>query len=224
VAYAHTGGGSGGVGTRCYPELDWAWLMIAAVFTAALTGLWFLTRDPTPAPTDEGVGYWWPLWVALVRGMLLVLHFLVARGRLRLTLSRDLRVLLGLTEAHGTAGGSHNVSANADASDAPPLPAPPDLARVPPELTVLTAREREVLALVGKACSNQEIARRLTISERTARTPRQQHTVEAAAFLANRGGPGCRPGRPDTSDVASRPTFASRRAVTRGIGISGAAT
>jgi fatty acid desaturase len=55
--------------------------MVAALFTAALTGLWFLTRDPTPGPTDEGVGYWWPLWIALVWSMLLVLHYLVALGR-----------------------------------------------------------------------------------------------------------------------------------------------
>jgi DNA-binding CsgD family transcriptional regulator len=143
--------------------------MVAALFTAALTGLWFLTRDPTPGSTDEGLGYWWPLWIALVWSMLLVLHYLVALGRVRLTPPRDLLASLGLTDAHRTDGGSRDGSA-ADTSDAAPLPAPADPVRVPPGLTALTAREREVFVLVAKACSNQEIARRLTISERAART------------------------------------------------------
>jgi DNA-binding NarL/FixJ family response regulator len=37
-------------------------------------------------------------------------------------------------------------------------------------LITLTAREREILALIASGSSNREIARALTISERTART------------------------------------------------------
>src|SRR5690625_5792853 len=37
-------------------------------------------------------------------------------------------------------------------------------------ISSLTERERTVLMLVGEGCSNQEIAKRLHISERTART------------------------------------------------------
>lgn len=39
-----------------------------------------------------------------------------------------------------------------------------------PGLDLLTEREREVLALVADGCANKDIARRLSISERTART------------------------------------------------------
>ena len=40
----------------------------------------------------------------------------------------------------------------------------------PAHYGVLTPREREVLALVGAGCSNKQIAQRLVITERTART------------------------------------------------------
>jgi DNA-binding CsgD family transcriptional regulator len=50
-------------------------------------------------------------------------------------------------------------------------PVPPGLdGRLSSRLEVLTDREREILVLVGRACSNKEIARELVISERTART------------------------------------------------------
>jgi hypothetical protein len=56
----------------------------AALFlggSAAAWLTWFVTRVPDPAPTDLGAGYYWPVWLMLVWGALLVVHTLVARKR-----------------------------------------------------------------------------------------------------------------------------------------------
>ena len=52
-----------------------------AAGSAVLLATWWLTRDPTPAPSDEGAGYYWAVWVVLAWAGLLALH--VARSRLR---------------------------------------------------------------------------------------------------------------------------------------------
>ena len=50
-----------------------------------------------------------------------------------------------------------------------PVPAPEPVAAAP-GLDLLTAREREVLVLLGEGRSNQQVARALTVSETTAKT------------------------------------------------------
>ena len=39
-----------------------------------LLAAWWLTRDDTPLPTDEGAGYYWAVWVVLAWAALLALH------------------------------------------------------------------------------------------------------------------------------------------------------
>jgi DNA-binding CsgD family transcriptional regulator len=52
-----------------------------AVGSAALLVSWWFTRDPTPAPSDEGAGYYWAVWVVLAWAALFAAH--AARSRLR---------------------------------------------------------------------------------------------------------------------------------------------
>jgi DNA-binding NarL/FixJ family response regulator len=65
----------------------------------------------------------------------------------------------------------------------------------PSELAILTAREREILQLVAEGNSGPEIARHLTISERTVETHRQNimtkigiHTIAGLTRFALRNG------------------------------------
>ena len=142
VVFAHRLRATGRLGARGWR----AHTVLAAVSSCAVTGLWWLTRDTTPIPGDEGAGYWWPLWLAFLWGLAVFLHHLHAAGRLG-------------------------------------PPTPPPAASRPPEprvattgspaaglLEPLTAREREILALVAEGHTNKQIARQLVISERTART------------------------------------------------------
>jgi DNA-binding CsgD family transcriptional regulator len=117
---------------------------IFVVFGGALVLVWALTRDPSPASRDEGVGYYWVFWVVLGWAFVLALHGLRSFGYLPSTIGRRRRDSV--------------------------QPAPESALAAPSRLDVLTEREREILALVGQARSNKDIARELVISERTARS------------------------------------------------------
>lgn len=122
------------------------------VTTAAVIGLWQVTRNPHPLPRDYGIDYWWPLWFGLVWGVLVLAHFLVAARLLPLPHSAARPV----SRADPT-----DRAAAADADDEAVTVLPLDR---------LTPREREILALLTEGYANKDIARLLFISERTART------------------------------------------------------
>ena len=114
--------------------------------------VWELTRDRTPPRADYGADYWWPLWFALAWGVVLLVHYLRAAGLLRSS-KATIAVIPPMLAADGS-------TPTTPAATHPPLP----------EIATLTERERQVLALLGEGHANKELAQRLYISERTART------------------------------------------------------
>jgi DNA-binding CsgD family transcriptional regulator len=124
--------------------------VFAAVANTGLIGLWAFTRDRTPSPGDEGAGYWWPLWTALLWGLLVGVHYLYTSGR------------------PAPAASTWHPEPLPAAPEREPEPEPEPEPAAP--LHKLTRREQEVLALVAQGHPNKAIAQRLYISERTTRT------------------------------------------------------
>lgn len=140
---------------------DRRWQTHAVVFalvTTATIVLWLGLRDPDPLPRDYGSDYWWPLWFALLWATVVLLHLLRVAGLLRRSSS-----------AGGPVPVTASVPSSSPVPESPVSPAPPD-PDAAAALDRLTAREREVLALVGQGRANKDIAQTLYISERTART------------------------------------------------------
>ena len=59
-----------------------------AVGSTTLLAAWWLTRDDTPLPTDEGAGYYWAIWVVLACGRAARCRPHTARARRSSTSSR----------------------------------------------------------------------------------------------------------------------------------------
>ena len=51
------------------------------VANAILVGVWTVTREQDPGPTDEGFGLLWPFWIMLAWGVLLTGHALYTLRR-----------------------------------------------------------------------------------------------------------------------------------------------
>jgi hypothetical protein len=57
-----------------------AHLALFLTVTAAVLLMWALTRQPDPAPTDLGAGYYWPVWLLAPWAVLLGTHVFRSRG------------------------------------------------------------------------------------------------------------------------------------------------
>jgi DNA-binding CsgD family transcriptional regulator len=192
---------------------DRLWRAHAGVFVVVATAtivVWLVVRDPDPLPRDYGADYWWPLWLALAWATLVLLHLVWVSGRLRRHPKSD----AGPPPPDAAPRPAHAARrppdpAVADAAAAHPAAAhpaaahPADHAENPGAAVIgrLTAREREVLALIGQGRANKDIAGALYISERTARThvsnilrKLELSSRTQAAILANQAGLATRDG------------------------------